>query len=116
VRRRAHLAEDVGGARRHVGLEDRRERLELGSELVEGTLGDLEGDEGGDVLAGRLEVDVRPVAGDHTSGLEPLEPGLDGGPGDLREPRQLQHAGPRVLAERGEQGEVQSVEVHGQAV
>ena len=105
-----HPAEDVAAAGGRVRLEQPGDRLEVALHVLERALGDLQGHEGLDAEAGRGDVDVRAVAGDDAAVLQPLQPGGHRGPGDAGDPRELEGAGARVLAQCREQGDVQGVQ------
>ena len=56
------------------------------------------------------EVDVGAEAGDHAAGLELVQAGLDGAPGDAQAPRQLQHAEAGRRRQLGDQPAVDVVQ------
>ena len=63
-----------------------------------------------DQIAGRRGVDLRSPGGDHPDVLEPSQPTLHRGPGDLGDPGQLHVTDAGVRVQAAEQGEVEVVD------
>ena len=84
-----HVA-DAGG---RVRLQHAGHRGEVGGDVLQRALGDLQGDERLDGEPGGGQVDVGAVAGDDAGVLQPLQPRLDRAAGHAELPGQLQRTG-----------------------
>src|SRR6185437_14135522 len=75
-------------------------------------LPDFQRHERGHRVVERGRVDVRPVAGHHAPGLQPVEPCLHGAAGHTEPPGRLKHPDPRLRREQLDQARVKLVD-HG---
>jgi len=105
-----HQQHDVVLAGHQRGVVDLGNAQHLVTHLLPGLLRDLEEHVCRQAVAVLLRVDGRAVPGDHPGPLEPVDPGVGVGPGDVQLTGQRAHGKPAVGPQRGHDLTVQVVQ------
>src|SRR5581483_3900999 len=103
-------AQQVVGAGGGVGLEDLGDLPEVGHDVAESALGDVDGGEGEDAVAHRPHVEMGCEAGDDPAADEPVDMALGRTAGHAGPPGDLEHADAGPFREHPQYTPVHGVE------
>jgi hypothetical protein len=107
-------AQEVAATRDRVDLQHLGDLAQVGGDVEQAALGDLQADESEHLVAHGAEVEVGVEPADDLALLELVEARLDGAARHPQLPGQLHHAGPRDLTQRPDEARIQGVDPRGQ--